>query len=1027
MEHLIFLPRLAGGPHFFLWRSHPSRTESGAIDRLSASGRRATVRVVTEGLTAARVAGLAIPLIDGVAALAGMEAADLDRVPASVAAWSLAAKLALDLIARERILPTARPIGGGAEARWGISLFLPDDAERFTRLAQAFPPSAHAVPVDDEDRPRSRRSPRPMPKPRQSSQVWAPAALLTEFLDATADALARRASARAPMRLPPGERGRWEGRFVAALAGADPGFLTEGFLERSLLGELADWVAPARGALATLAPRVCFKLDPPANGRGAGARQAWELLYFLQASDDPSLLLPASRVWASAGEQLRWMDRTFRAPQEQLLRGLAQAARLFPPVERSLGVPRPESATLSDEDAWGFVSEAAPLLGEAGFTVLLPAELSPAGQRRLRLRMQVGGAGPGVAGVVATESGLSLDALIAYRWQVALGDQLLSPKEFRALVALKRPLVRWRGEWVVLDPSEIAEIRRLLQAKPDGKLQTLEALTAALRGTLPREGARVPVEVVPEGPLATVIEQLRVGTEPAHAYGKDARPPRDLAGTLRPYQERGLAWLALMARLGLGGCLADDMGLGKTVQTIAFLLTRRAAGPDDPRPALIVCPTSVVGNWERELARFAPTLPVLRHHGPERARSVGPLREAPPHAVVLTTYALLRRDQAWLGEIDWAAAVLDEAQNIKNAASRQAQAARALRAAHRFGLTGTPVENRLAELWSILEFCTPGLLGPLERFRRRFAIPIERYRDDRAADELRRIVRPFILRRVKSDPEIVADLPPKQEMAVICTLTREQATLYQAAVDEAMGKIETAEGIQRRGRVLALLTALKQICNHPAHYLREPGPFPGRSGKLDRLTEMLEETVASGDRALVFTQFREMGDRLVPHLQRALEREVLFLHGGVPRAARDAMVHRFQEEEHGPPVFVLSLKAGGTGLNLARATRVFHFDRWWNPAVEDQATDRAHRIGQRQLVQVYRLLTAGTVEEKIDALLADKRALADRIVGAGEAWITELSDAELRRLLSLSSDAVVGDDEEETEAAARAGSRRGRR
>jgi len=393
--------------------------------------------------------------------------------------------------------------------------------------------------------------------------------------------------------------------------------------------------------------------------------------------------------------------------------------------------------------------------------------------------------------------------------------------------------------------------------------------------------------------------------------------------------------------------------------------------------------------------------------------------------VVVTSYGLLRRDQALLGEIDWAVAVLDEAQNIKNAASRQAQAARALRASHRFTLTGTPVENRLAELWSILEFCAPGLLGPLERFRRQFAIPIERYRDDRAAEGLRRLVRPFLLRRLKSDPGIVADLPPKQEMAVVCTLTREQATLYQAVVDETMAKIEAAEGIQRRGLVLALLTALKQICNHPAHYLREPGPLPGRSGKLDRLSEMLEETVAAGDCALVFTQFREMGARLVPHLERALEREILFLHGGVPRAARDAMVRRFQEDRTAPPIFVLSLKAGGTGLNLTRATRVFHFDRWWNPAVEDQATDRAHRIGQRSLVQVYRLLTAGTVEEKIDALLADKRALADRIVGAGEAWITELSDAELKRLLTLSGDAVVEDDEDE--AGRRAGAGAGRR
>ncbi|MBI2460402.1 MAG: DEAD/DEAH box helicase [Candidatus Rokubacteria bacterium] len=914
------------------------------------------------------MSGLRIPLSDGAAVLAGLAAADLDRIPASVAAWSLAAKLALELMARERILPHPRADRGEAEARWGVSLSLPDDAGRFTQLARALPPAAHAVPLDGEEPPRARRG----RKSRDGARVWAPEALLTEFLDATADALVRQAAARTPLRARAGERRGWEGRFVAALTETDASFPTQGFIERALLDELARWAAPARGVLAAQTPRLCFKLDPPGDGTRARARGAWRLFYFLQAPDDPSLLLPAGRVWASAEERLTWMDRTFAAPQELLLRGLAQAARLSPPIERSLEAPRPESATLSDEEAWRFLSEAAPLLGEAGCTVLLPAELSPAGQRRLRLRMQVGGRATGVAGAVATDGRLALDALVAYRWEVALGDHPLSPAEFKALAALKRPLVRWRGEWVALDPNEIAETRRLLAEAKDGRLAATEALAAALRGTLPREGFRVPVEVAPEGPLASVIERLRAGIEPV-------APPPDLAGTLRTYQERGLAWLGLMAGLGLGGCLADDMGLGKTIQTIAFLLARRAGRPADPRPALVVCPTSVVGNWERELARFAPTLPLFRHHGPERARGAEALREAPPHAVVVTSYGLLRRDQALLGEIDWAVAVLDEAQNIKNAASRQAQAARALRASHRFTLTGTPVENRLAELWSILEFCAPGLLGPLERFRRQFAIP----------------------------------------------LTREQATLYQAVVDETMAKIEAAEGIQRRGLVLALLTALKQICNHPAHYLREPGPLPGRSGKLDRLSEMLEETVAAGDCALVFTQFREMGARLVPHLERALEREILFLHGGVPRAARDAMVHRFQEDRTGPPIFVLSLKAGGTGLNLTRATRVFHFDRWWNPAVEDQATDRAHRIGQRSLVQVYRLLTAGTVEEKIDALLADKRALADRIVGAGEAWITELSDQELRRLLTLSGDAVVEDDEEE--AGRRAGAGAGRR
>ncbi len=1010
--HLTFLPPAEGlsplerGAHWFLWGIGDAGPGTRHLEPLRAAGRPASARLVTGHLAVEPVDGLEVPLGDGLPLLARLGGDELERVPASVAAWSLAAKFALELVSRERIVPWVRRRDGAGESRWGVSLSAPGDAERFTRLARSFPPAAHAVPIG----PSSRRSPtarRPRGSrvaPGEPPRVWAPEALLAVFLDAAADLLATQASPRTPVgRAGTGAR-RWESRLVAALTGGARSLVLEDESGADLGDELARWAEPARGAPGVDLPRLCLKLDAPGEEGGSPGPRAWRLHYFLQAPDDPSLLLPASRVWASASRRLDWMDRGFTAPQETLLERLGEAARLFPPIERSLESPCPESAELSTDEAWHFLSEAAPAFGEAGVGVLLPAELSPSGQRRLRLRMLVGGRLRGPAGAVSGAARLGLDSLLGYRWELALGDEPLSRAQFDALVRLKRPLVRWRGQWVLLDPAETAELERLL-AEGGGRLAAGEALAAALAGTLPREPSRAAVRVVAEGSLASLVDRLRAGIEPA-------APPADLEGRLRPYQERGLGWLSLMAGLGLGSCLADDMGLGKTVQLIAFLLARRARHPDDPRPALIVCPTSVVGNWERELARFAPTLPVCRHHGPDRTRDGEALRALPPHAVVVTTYALLRRDQALLEEIDWAVAALDEAQNIKNAASHQARAARAVRASHRFALTGTPVENRLAELWSVLEFCVPGLLGSLERFRRRFALPIERYRDEGAARELRGIVGPFLLRRTKSDPAVAADLPPKQEMPVICTLTREQATLYQAALDEAMIAIGKAEGIQRRGRVLALLTALKQICNHPAHYLREPGPLPGRSGKLDRLTEMLEETVAGSDRALVFTQFREMGARLVTHLERALDAPVLFLHGGVPRGARDDMVRRFQEDAQAPSVFVLSLKAGGTGLNLTQATRVFHFDRWWNPAVEDQATDRAHRIGQHRVVQVYRLLAAGTVEERIDALLADKRALADRIVGAGETWITELSDAELGRLLALSVDAPLSSDED---------------
>ncbi|MDQ3096931.1 MAG: DEAD/DEAH box helicase, partial [Chloroflexota bacterium] len=525
---------------------------------------------------------------------------------------------------------------------------------------------------------------------------------------------------------------------------------------------------------------------------------------------------------------------------------------------------------------------------------------------------------------------------------------------------------------------------------------------AALAGEA-RHG-QLSVAVAATGSFAELLDRLR------QSAASDLVAPPSLEATLRPYQARGLSWLATMGSLGLGACLADDMGLGKTMQLLAFLLWRVEQARGDGRPALLVAPTSVVGNWEREVRRFAPSLTITPHYGATRLRSVGDFPTT-PGSLVVTTYGLLRRDAALLAAVDWSVVALDEAQNIKNAASATARAARALSASHRFALTGTPVENRLAELWSILEFANPGLLGPLETFRRELAVPIERYGDDAAAARLRRIVSPFVLRRLKSDPAIIQDLPPKNEMKVFCTLTREQASLYKAVVDEEMRRIEAADGIERRGRVLALLMFTKQICNHPAQYLSESGPLPKRSGKLARLTEMLEEAVAAGDKALVFSQFREMGDRLALHLETSLGCEIAFLHGGTPKKARDEMVRRFQEEPHGPRIFVLSVKAGGTGLNLTAASHVFHYDRWWNPAVEDQATDRAYRIGQKRAVQVHKLVCAGTVEERIDRMIEQKRELASKVVGTGEQWITELGARELRDLFALSETAAIAGDE----------------
>jgi SNF2 family DNA or RNA helicase len=533
-----------------------------------------------------------------------------------------------------------------------------------------------------------------------------------------------------------------------------------------------------------------------------------------------------------------------------------------------------------------------------------------------------------------------------------------------------------------VDPALLERLRR----RRPRRLTAASALAAALAGEIEIDGERVGFRG--EGPLAALSERL-------HRLGGDdqapAAPPPGLDATLRPYQLRGLAWLTEMCDLGVGGCLADDMGLGKTVQVIALHLARHAAG--EAFPTLVVCPTSLLGNWERELNRFAPAVPVRRFHGGDRH-----LDDLAAGEVVLVTYGVIRRDRAALAEVSWGLVVADEAQHVKNPLSRTARELRALPSGVRVALTGTPVENRLSELWSILDWTTPGLLGTLESFRREVAVPVERDRNPEATERFARVVRPFLLRRRKSDPGIAPELPPKTETDRVVPLTAEQATLYEAVVREALAEIERADGMARRGLVLKLLTGLKQICNHPAQFLHQRGPLAGRSGKLAALDELLDVILDEGDSVLVFSQYVQMARLVEAHLGgRGIS--TLLLHGQVPAAGRETMVSRFQAGE--VPVFLLSLKAGGTGLNLTRATHVVHYDRWWNPAVEDQASDRAYRIGQDRPVQIHRLVTEGTVEDRIASLLAAKRNLADRVVGAGEAWISELSNDELAELVSL--------------------------
>ncbi|MFG2167656.1 SNF2-related protein [Micromonospora chersina] len=868
-----------------------------------------------------------------------------------------------------------RPLLTGTDAAWARS------------LALALPPAARAA-----------REWRPVAPDSGASVVArtttdAPTAvdgveageLVAEALDALVDAAAR--AALGDTRLPRGMRpGGPVPGWLAALTGPERVFAAEPAALDLLRAELDAWQRDAAGGPV----RAAFRLVEPAVDPVAELVEggAWRVEFGLHPTDEPGLVVDAGHIWQRPAPALaaRGVD-----PQETLLAELGRASRLWPDLDAALRTAAPEGMDLDADGAHRFLREGAPVLHAAGFGVLLPSWWRRSSSRlgaRLRARSRTA---PGTVAVAA--AGLGLDALVDYRWEVALGDQPLTAEELASLADLKSPLVRLRGRWVELDPQRLEAGLRLLRSS--GELTVADLLRMGLAGA-DRAGELPVLEVAGDGALG----ELLAGE--AERRLTPADPPSGFAGTLRPYQRRGLAWLAFLQSLGLGGILADDMGLGKTVQLLALL----AGDPPAAGPTLLVCPMSLVGNWQREAAKFAPRMRVHVHHGAERAR--GEAFAAAVHAadLVLTTYSVAARDAYELAGIDWHRVVVDEAQAIKNASTRQAEAVRALPARHRVAVTGTPVENRLADLWSIMQFANPGLLGPAATFKKKFAEPIERHGDAEVAERLRRITGPFVLRRLKTDPSIITDLPEKLEMEVLCNLTAEQAALYRAVVDDMMAKIESSDGIERRGLVLATMTRLKQVCNHPAQLLHDGSVLPGRSGKLERLEEIVDEVLTAGEKALLFTQYAEFGGMLRGHLSARTGREVLLLHGGVGKAERDAMVTRFQSPE-GPPLFVLSLKAGGTGLTLTAANHVVHVDRWWNPAVEDQATDRAFRIGQRRRVQVRKFVCAGTVEEKVAAMIADKRSLAQRVVGSGEQWVTELSTDTLRELFALEAGAVV--------------------
>ncbi|MGW0662743.1 DEAD/DEAH box helicase [Streptodolium elevatio] len=886
----------------------------------------------------------------------------------AAAFWGSVCVVALQLVARGRILPGVTP--GDFDA-WRVGPLDAADVARVRDLAHAMPPEARAVPTSADA---------PDPAPGAASGTLLELAdaeeLVRGLLDAVADTMPRTPA--------------------AARAAGTPLFAARTATRAPQLRPWADEVASGLDAGLRASLRIELPGGDPDDEDGLGdlAASGFRAVVQLHSLADPTLVVDAADLWGTgpatssagaASASATASDAVARlGPRARLDATIAvrRAADAWPALERLLDQAVPDVLDLADDEVGDLLGRAGARLAAAGIDVHWPKSLV----RRLTATAVVGAESGPRDEPSARPSFFGGDAAFAFHWRLALGDSDLTDAEMDALAESHRPIVRLRDRWMLVDPELLRKARER-HLKP---LTAVDALGAALTGGTEIDGVRVPVRA--EGWLSALRD--RIADPDAAAAVEAVAPPAALDATLRDYQLRGLRWLARMTELGLGGCLADDMGLGKTVTLIALHLHRQQ---DDTTagPTLVVCPASLLGNWEREIRRFAPGTPVRRFHGTRR--DLADLADG----FVLTTYGTMRRDADKLSAAPWGLLVADEAQHVKNPRSGTAKELRRIPALARVALTGTPVENNLTELWAVLDWTTPGLLGPLAAFRTRWAVPVESRKDPAAAERFARLVRPFLLRRRKSDPGIAPELPPKTETDQPVALSREQAALYEATVRELLAEVAGTTGIARRGRVVKLLTGLKQICNHPAQYLKEEQPrLAGRSGKLELLDELVDTITAEDGAVLVFTQYVAMARLIERHLaDRGVPTQLL--HGGTPVARREELVRRFQDGE--VPVFLLSLKAAGTGLNLTRADHVVHFDRWWNPAVEDQATDRAYRIGQTRPVQVHRFIAEGTVEDRIADMLAAKRSLADAVLASGEAALTELSDAELADLVELRS------------------------
>ncbi|MFO8017523.1 MAG: DEAD/DEAH box helicase [Promethearchaeia archaeon] len=940
----------------------------------------------------------------------------------SVRTWTLLTKFVFELLNKGRFIPTlqnSETHEDHLEGHWRLVLNSEGDKSRLKKIMNAGNWISFNLPLSADK------------NTGMISQLWHPSYLYSEFIDNIGDYLIRSIINQGKFNtfkefynfeVEKDKKNEsslaWDYKFLKSLLRKDNKFSVTKFHETIVQKLINDWTRIASLSSNISNFSMTFKLNYPETSQDQNSED-WMLDLAIKLANKENLI-PIKKIWENSEMRESLVNKLHINEKElieTILLTITDAAKIFSPIEKSLMHQTPQHVPLTSNEVMEFLRYPKDVFIQNGINVILPDVFKTGGSQRMMGRL-----------VINTKSDIqeeleknqgrinlaqfNLDALLDFEWEVKLGEEEITPGELEEILQKESPLIKWRDQWVLVDKKDLHRLQDTIQEGSIAQdLNYIDALRVGLQQQIEIGDGEYTYDVIVEGYLEEIIDTLSsIGSF------ESIETPNLFQGQLRPYQQKGLTWMVNMTKYNFGLCLADDMGLGKTIQIIAFLLHLKETYPEIEKSTLIICPTSVLFNWKRELKRFAPDLETVVHHGPDRVSKPSELKDfLRPHRVILTTFGTIRNDIDLLEPVSLHGVIVDEVQNIKNISSQQTQAVMKLQGDYRIGLSGTPIQNQLMELWTIFKFLNPGLLGSRQHFMSKYVIPIERFQDTASIQNLKNVINPFILRREKTDKDIIQDLPEKNEIKVYVELTEEQKALYQKKVNQVMNLIDNQEIDERkkRGSVLGLLMKLKQICNHPIQFLDGSIPefksqqdvqnFLKKSQKLKRLVEMMDEVLGKNEKALIFTQFRKTGQFLKKVLENYYDINVLYFHGGVPEYKRKEIVDEFQSEDPGSaPILVLSLKAGGTGLNLTQGTTVFHFDRWWNPAVEAQATDRAYRIGQTDSVSVYKFVSLETIEEKIDNLLEEKKKLADQVIpGKGESWISDLSKDKLKQLFSL--------------------------